>query len=317
MTLELGVLSLATIAAVSIGLSTGVCALWPVLRGALRRLTPAGEWRALFALSCLPLFGSMLVLAACFLPSMGLSTDHCLHHGLHHPHLCLHHASLAAPTLVAIGLAGFVAVRAVQALGRALRGLLRSRSTSRTLSEAAATNAAGIRVLPSPGPDAFVLGLLRPKLFVSRGLLSLPRDAQRIVLAHERAHVERRDPLRHLVATAVLGFHLPGIASILRRRLQVAAEMAADAQAADTCCDGAKVADVLVRLSRVHQAQPAPGVGFVGDLEVRVSRLLAPRGLDVFGPAVLCVVIGAIVVVTFALAAPLHHAVETLLGLLS
>lgn len=316
MTLELLVLSLATIAAVSIVMSAVIYALWPVLRAVLGRLTPAAESRALFALSSLPLLGSVLVLAACFLPSLGLAIDHCVHHGLHHPHLCLHHAPLVAPTLAALAMAGFIVVRAAHASYRAARGLFRSVSTARTLCQAAAPRADGVHVLPKEQPEAFVVGLLRPKLFASQGLLSMSEDVQGIVLAHERAHVHRRDPLRQLIATAFLGFHLPGIAGTIRRRLQVAAEMAADAHAADTFGDGSRVADVLVRLTRAHHAHPVPGVGFVGDLEVRVHRLLAPRGRESLGPAALSAIIGAATLSAVACAEPLHHAVETFLGLL-
>ena len=316
MTFELVVLSLSAVAAVSILSSAVVWALWPAVRHVLRRLTPAAEWRALFTLSCLPLFGSALVLAACFLPSLGVTADHCLHHGLHHPHLCLRHLPHVAPTLGALAMAGFIIVRATHGLGRAALGLLRSMSTARTLSEAAAPSTDGIRVLPATRPEAFVLGLLRLALFASRGLFSMSDDVQGVVLAHERAHMKRRDPLRQLTATAVLGFHLPGIADTLRRRLRAAAEMAADAQAADTCRDGLRVADVLVQLSRARRAHPAPGVGFVGDLEVRVRRLMAPRGHDVLGPPALGGMVVASVLSAVVLAEPIHHAVETFLGLL-
>lgn len=316
MTVELLVLSLSTVAAVSIVSSAVVWVLWPLAGELLRRLTPAAEWRVLFTFSCLPLFGSALILAACFLPSVGFTVDHCLHHGLHHPHLCLRHLPHVVPTLGAWAMAGFIIARATQGVGRAALGLLRSMSTARTLSEAAAPRADGIRVLPAARPEAFVLGLLRPALFASRGLLSMSEDIQGVVLAHERAHIERRDPLRQLIATAVLGFHLPGIAGILRRRLQAAAEMAADAQAADTCRDGLRVADILVQLTRARRAHPEPAVGFVGDLEVRVRRLLAPRGHDVLGPAALGGMVVATILSAAVLAEPIHHAIETFLGLL-
>jgi Zn-dependent protease with chaperone function len=314
MTLELLTLSLATAAAVSIVVSAVVYALWPVLLGAFQRLTPAAESRALLALASLPLFASVLVLAACFLPSLGLATDHCVYHGLHHPHLCLHHLPHVAPTLAVLAMAGFIVVCATHASYGVARGLYRSVTTERTLCQAAAPGAHGVRVLPKEQPDAFVIGLLRPKLFASRGLLSMSQDVQDIVLAHERAHIHRRDPLRQLVATAFLGFHLPGIAGIIRRRLQAASEMAADAHAADTFGDGSYVADVLVKLTRAHHTHPVPAFGFVGDLEVRVRRLLAPKGRELLGPTTLIAIVGAATLSAIAFAEPLHHAVETFLG---
>lgn len=316
MTLELLVLSLATAAAVSIVASAAVYALWPGLQILLQRLTPAAESRTLLALAALPLFASVLVLAACFLQSLGLAPDHCLHHGLHHPHLCLHHVQLVAPTLAALGMAGFIVLRATHAAYRAARSLSRSASTTRTLRQAAALRADGVHVLPKEQPEAFVVGLLHPRLFASQGLLSMSEDVRDIVFAHEGAHVHRRDPLRQLIATAILGFHLPGIARILRRRLQLAAEMAADAHAANAFEDGSRVADVLVMLTRAHSTHRVPGVGFVGDLEARVHRLLAPRGREFLGPATLSAIVGGTTLAAIAYAEPLHHAVETFLGLL-
>ena len=316
MIVGLFVLTLSAMAMVSMVSSAAVWALWPFARGVLQRLTPAAEWRALFTLSCLPLFAGLLVVAACFLPSVFATTDHCLHHGLHHPHLCLRHLPYVVPTLAVWAIAGFIVARVGRGLSRAARGLLRSMSMTRALSAAAVPRADGIRVLPGTRPEAFVLGLLRPVLFASSGLLSMPEDVQGVVLAHERAHIERRDPLRQLVATAVLGFHLPGIAEILRLRLLAAAEMAADAQAAEVCCDGPRVAEVLVHLTRARHAYPEPVMGFAGNLEVRVRRLLGPRGHGGLSPAAVGGIVATIVVSAMVLAEPLHHAVETFLGIM-
>lgn len=55
-------------------------------------------------------------------------------------------------------------------------------------------------LLPNREPVAFTAGLLRPRVYLSRGLFdSLALDEQNAVLVHELAHVRRRDPLRCLV----------------------------------------------------------------------------------------------------------------------
>jgi Zn-dependent protease with chaperone function len=316
MTVELAALAVAAAAAISIATSAGVAALWPALRALLSRLTPAAEGRVVLALAALPLFASALALLACFLPSLGLAADHCLQHG-HHPHLCLTHLPHAGLTLAIAALASVLVARAAHAAFRLARGIWRSITTERALCEAATPDASGVRVLPTENPEAFVLGLIRPKLFVSRGLLSMSDEVREVVLAHERAHVQRRDPLRHLVASAVLGFHLPWLAGVLRRRLHTAAESAADARAADALGDSARVADVIVRLARVHRAHPVHGLGFAGgNIEARVHRLLGRRGRDGFRPSTVTLLAAATALGTLALAEPLHHAIETFLGLL-
>lgn len=214
-------------------------------------------------------------------------------------------------------MASLVLARGGCAIYRVGRGLSRSATTRAALYQAAPPNSHGIRVLPTDRPEAFVVGLLRPQLFASRGLLSMSTYAREVVLTHERAHILRRDPLRALIASGLLAFHLPGIAGTIRRRLQTTAETAADAHAASAVGDNARVADVLVRLVRAHHALPIYSLGFDGaKLEVRVHRLLAPAGRNFLGPAMLSFAALAAVSLTVLFAEPIHHAVGTFLDLL-
>lgn len=86
------------------------------------------------------------------------------------------------------------------------------------------------RVLDSASPAAFCAGYLRPRIYVSRGALEqLDADELRAVVAHERHHVRRHDPMRLLVART-LAAALPFI-PLLRRiseRYEAIGELAAD-----------------------------------------------------------------------------------------
>jgi hypothetical protein len=86
-----------------------------------------------------------------------------------------------------------------------------------------------VAVVAGARPLAFCVGLLRPRVYVSRGAVErLPAAQLAAVVAHERHHAKRRDPLRILVARAI------GSAYSLRalpRREQALAELAADAAA--------------------------------------------------------------------------------------
>ncbi len=138
-----------------------------------------------------------------------------------------------------------ILVLALAALGllvlvRGGRSLMRQIRASRTF--VGRQTVVGLRVIdgsvvnlvPDSRAQAFCAGLLRPQLYLSTGALdALSETELRAVLAHERHHLTRMDPLRILLAR-VLGealFFLP----VMRRldaRYAALAEIAADEAAA-------------------------------------------------------------------------------------
>jgi Zn-dependent protease with chaperone function len=85
-------------------------------------------------------------------------------------------------------------------------------------------------VFASESVHAFCAGLVRPRVYLSAGALSvLGPDELRAVLAHERMHLARRDPLR-IVTGRLLGealFFAPAVRALVRR-YDTLAELAAD-----------------------------------------------------------------------------------------
>jgi Zn-dependent protease with chaperone function len=85
-------------------------------------------------------------------------------------------------------------------------------------------------------PDAFCVGLLHPRVYISTGALrELDEEQLAAVLAHENLHRIRRDPLR-LVSARVLGqalFFLPAVRR-LGAHYRSLAELAADDHAVAT-----------------------------------------------------------------------------------
>ena len=199
-------------------------------------------------------------------------------------------------------------------LSRILRAVRLSSKTSASLCDAARLHPNRAWVLPSAKPEAFVLGLLRPKLFVSQGLLDLPDDVVDSVLAHERAHIARRDPLRLLVAQLACTFHVPGISKRLRQRAQQTQELVADAMAAKWLGDSTCVADALLRCARFRNRYDSPHLAFGGgDLEERVRALLSgERTLHQPLPWLVCVVALSFLWLAAHYAGALHHGVEIL-----
>ncbi len=301
----------ATSALVGLGLWVGA--------GRIARLTAAARARVLLGAALLPALTCAAVMTAALAPSFGWIVDHCTHSlDAHlHPHLCAHHVSVL-PAWTSLALAGLFLARLAVSAGRAWRDGHRLHATRHALTALTPAPARdGLAVLPFEAPQAFVVGLIKPKIFVTRGLLSGPnREHLAAVLSHERAHVRRRDPLRRLGASLALGFHLPGLAAWLEARLARAHEMAADADAARELRSPECVARALVRLARTRRLALAPALAFGhSDVEARVAALLDPRPRqDQPQASVLIAGVAVLLALVTVTAGPVHHAVEIALG---
>ncbi|MFZ8825677.1 MAG: M48 family metalloprotease [Candidatus Caldipriscus sp.] len=53
-----------------------------------------------------------------------------------------------------------------------------------------------VRVLKTEKPIAFTLGILRPRLFLSEGILKLERDLKNLIISHEINHIKSFDNLK-------------------------------------------------------------------------------------------------------------------------
>ena len=229
-------------------------------------------------------------------------------------HRCVHDHGLADPRLAVLALALSALGRLAWAATRAATGVVRAAMTRRRLDAASTWRSDGVRVMPVDDVQAFVLGFLHPHVYVSRGLLAT--DCVDSVLAHERAHQRRRDPLRRLAVSLGVALHLPGVARYLERQLGRMQESAADADAADSIGDAARIAAALVRFARLRVSRPAAALGWQGgDLEARVSALLADEPPpDRPTTLVLVAVIFAGACAALLAADRVHRGAELLLG---
>jgi len=263
---------------------------------------------------------ALAVLAAVLLPHalFGLP-DHCLHHPDHHLHLCLlHGAPMPAPPLAAVALLGLTF--ASWHVARALVGLFASARSVRRLRRSGRTEG-DLSVLPGSEPLAFVAGLLWPRVFVSEGVLAEP-ERWAAVIAHERAHARRRDPLRRWLSALAAAFHWPPVSRRLRTVLAEAQELGADQAAARALGDPLRVAEAIVDWSRTLRDSQASGelaLTFgAGPIRRRVLALTTPqptnrlsRPLQGLG----ALAVGVTVLALVGRAPELHHSAETLLSL--
>jgi Zn-dependent protease with chaperone function len=301
---------LAAVAAVAFGCSLLCQAALCLGRRRLRGLAPAAQSRVLLAASLAPALVSSAMMAAMI---FDLAVRRC------GAHLCLLYGSAGVSPLGA-ALSGLLAVRLGRQGWAAFRALRHTRSTARTLESVASPGDAGSRIVPVDEPQAFVVGLLRPRMYLSEGLLRRtdPRDLKS-VMEHERSHIRRRDPLRRLIASLGLAFHLPGIASAIERRLAATQESAADADAARVLGDPPRIAEALVKLARLRVARLPLAVGLLGsDVESRVRELLSPAARpDRPAPGLLIGVATIGFAAALLVADPIHTAFESLVRLLA
>lgn len=201
------------------------------------------------------------------------------------------------PISVLVLLLGSAAVAAVllgiRSLVRQLRAGRRLERELRLLGPLPGT--AAVQVIDDDRPRAFCIGLLSPRIYVSRGSLEiLGADEREAVLAHEVHHARRRDPLRVLLTRTVADglFFLP-VVRRLNERCAALAELAADEAAVRARGGRHALASALL----AFDAQPkAAGVGIAPE---RVDHLLGERARWEL-PALL--LIGGVVTIGVAIA---------------
>ncbi|HKY39053.1 MAG TPA: M48 family metalloprotease [Polyangiaceae bacterium] len=287
-----------------------------VRRGVLA-LAPRAESRLLFALAVLPLVVSISALAASLVPSPAV--DHCFGdpdpHA--HQHLCSEHHPGVFPTGVPLLLGACLLVSIGFAMVRMPLDAQVGRRLSQGLGRVARVEA-DYRVLPFSEPQAFLIGAVRPQLFVTEGLLTEHAEHLDVVLGHERAHLLFRHALLRTLAKAALCFHLPVLSHLLERSLDLAHEMSADEEAALRVGSRERVASALLQLTRATLPLPSAMTGFgCSHIEQRVTRLLDARAtLDM--PSVRSLLlVSALALLALTIAAePVHHGLEMTLGLL-
>ena len=191
----------------------------------------------------------------------------------------------------------------------ALRGMLALRAAGRLRRRlAAGAEAIDLPGAPVPAwavdhefPLVALVGVFRPRLFVSRRVLSLcTPDEMAAILAHETGHFVRRDNLKQLLVRScpdLLGWTAAGA------RLEAAWEEACDRAADDDGARGGRRDDLAAALVKVARAVPspfsatAPYFAFYRSdaVAVRVRRLLdepsGPRGFT-FGDGVMVLHMG-------------------------
>lgn len=294
----------------------------------LARWEPCARHGAIAILAALPLATAFVLLFAVSLPSLVAlvvpALDHCPVHDDGHAHLCfVHLPEVGIHTGLLVGVVFLMTswgARAGVAAFRLVRGARVVAALARTGEQ---RGDLGITIVETSQPVCFAAGLLRPRVLLSRGLFdALSPEERAVVLAHERAHVRRRDALVRSIVRAVAALHLPWVGRWLVHELEVAAEQACDEDAARFVTDRVSVAAAILTVERAAQhtvaselAPVAMGFGACA-VERRVESLLGepepPRSLRP-----LAISIGVGLVSVLVLADELHHLTESALSVIA
>jgi hypothetical protein len=183
-------------------------------------------------------------------------------------------------------LAALGSIVTARALGGTMRECRAYRRFARALSCRQPETLRGAVVVPDAQPRAFCAGLLRPRVYVSAGAVALLDEAAlSAVLAHERHHARRHDPLRFAAGRvpAHALFFLPEFWLLVERQLALA-ELSADENAVDgTPANRSALARAMLSFS------DAPTSGGGGGIDpARIDYLLGEPPSWRF-PALLCV----------------------------
>ncbi len=184
--------------------------------------------------------------------------------------------------------------------------------------------------IDAESPVMALVGILRPKLLVTRGLLdALTAEELAATVGHELGHSRGWDNLKRLAIAAapdLLG--AMGLARALEHRWAAAAEHCADRRASATSpATRVALASALVKVARLMpppstSVEPICTLIGLGDIAPRVERLIdidspldrAPRRGAIVGRWSAALATAALLLVTYAhLAVGVHQVTETVI----
>lgn len=140
-----------------------------------------------------------------------------------------------------------------------------------------------VRVTEDPSPALVTLGLVRPRIVVSRGVLDELDDSALVAaLAHEAGHVRQRDPVRYLLLWWALALNPLGrwLLGAERARWLFERETRCDLEAVQHGACGAALAQALIVAARTPVPVQSAGLGSgaLALIKLRVELLLGYSG---------------------------------------
>lgn len=168
-------------------------------------------------------------------------------------------------------------------------------------------------------PTAFTTGFLTPKVYISTALKKHLSDQElSIILRHEMAHVEAKDPLFKVIFSALAAFYPAFIARHLVVQYTLLTEQVADAKTAQQY-DTLDIAQTLINVARIQrsleQDSKALPISYFGNDQTtaRVQNLITPVLSS--SQLTIALTLGLVVIaalLTTSVVDSLHHFIETI-----
>lgn len=269
-----------------------------------------------------PLWLPLLLLAAAFLPgligSIWDGVDHCLTHGTNHHHLCLVHPPHLAHQATVWVVAPFILLMTPGMLRHGRRLVAQWYTTRALLGWSRTPHELGddIQVVTLDEPLACVAGWFSSTIILSTGFLERCHPTTlEVVLAHERAHIARRDTFWSTLDRAMALICLSPLSTYLLRHLTLAQEQACDQSAARAVGSPIAVAQALVEVASLSMAVPQGSHSITSSvLETRVHSLLDSTSTRTHAPSQrmgrILKYVGGFGVLLWVGASPCHAALE-------
>ncbi|MEK6759181.1 MAG: M56 family metallopeptidase [Deltaproteobacteria bacterium] len=142
-----------------------------------------------------------------------------------------------------------------------------------------------VMILDPKIKTAFTHGLLRPRIYISKGLIdSLERPELKAVILHELCHKRRFDPLRFLLYSMIADtfFYIPMLKE-LAGRFRIKKEAEADRAACRDLPERLTLAGAIVKAASFNlkglSSMPMPSITGGGETRARVESLINAKKL--------------------------------------
>lgn len=322
----LGLFQFAVIASMGFAVLVAVTSalIYPLVQSYILALAPARRAHILLFWLVAPAFVGLLFTFLSSIPSflsfMGIVQDDCTVHDTHF-HLCLIHPPLPLDSMVSWVLMAFFGIVVATFFILCTLALTRAYKFHKLLMLTSQPHAQyKIRVVESNKPLAIAVGFHHMQVFISDYLLkTLSAQQLSVVLAHEHAHLKRKDGLYHMLGHLFSFAHLPWLRRRLCEDMSLASEQACDEAAAMTTGDRLYVAKTIVFLERLFSKKVVPGHGLSitgSNIQERVESLLREPVVYSVSYRMYALAVMALLFISLTAVSELHHQTEHILGLI-
>ncbi len=199
-----------------------------------------------------------------------------------------------------------------------LKKLIKHHNEIRLLHGFSTKKHADFYTIEAKQPSAFTCGLIKQYCFLSTGLLEkITENEKNIILHHELAHAQAKDPLKKWFFSFFTAFFIAPIKQYLITNMTLAMEQEADKKVVLARYEPALIASTLVKVARLSSASPHYEMSHHFSMNLLEQRIHYLLGLQEAKPCNLLLPISIFILFTsFTVLSidSLHHFIERFLN---